>query len=501
MSLGRVQTPTLCMICARYLANKNFVKEPFWKVQVQVKCGETTFTASLPEAFSNKALADSKLFALANLTTLTVTRSERTTVTTQPPLLYDLTTLQKEANKLGFTAEQTLNIVQSLYEKKVTTYPRTGSRYIPQDLFATMSYLLRQLPYQEYQIYAQGLIVAGLNTRSVDDCKITDHHAIITTGETADLTEDEAVIYKLIALRMLEAVSPSSLKERLSITLSSGDEELVATLSCITKKGWRVVKDESDEASDSEEVSLSMLPAIIEGHVLSFDHATLKEGETKPKSIYTEATLLGAMERAGKDIEDKEARQAMQEVGLGTPATRASIIEKLLRQGYAIRQKNQLIPTDKGLSVYNLIKDRLIGNAELTGQWEKSLADIESGVLAPKVFQERIIDYTKKITDELLSSKLSIGSSYICPLCHQESVRIYPKQMRCVNQDCSFRVWRTVASQTLTEEHCKELLSRGKTSLLKGLKSKVGKTFSAYLLLDSETGKTSFAFPKRNKSN
>lgn len=501
LSLGRVQTPTLCMICDRYLSNKNFVKSPFWKINAQVKSSDATFTVSSPEPITNKGLADSKLYAVSSLTSLTVTKAERKSTSTQPPLLYDLTTLQKEANKQGFTAEQTLNIAQSLYEKKVTTYPRTGSRYIPKDVYDTMSYLLRQLPYQEYQIYAQGLIVAGLNTRSVDDSKITDHHAIITTGETADLTEDEAIIYKMIAMRMLEAVSPASNKDLLSLTLSGGGEELVTTLSCITKKGWRVVKDDPADDPDSEEISLNSLPSIVEGMELSLVQATLKEGETKPKPIYTEATLLGAMERAGKEIEDKEAREAMQDVGLGTPATRASIIEKLLRQNYAVRQKNQLIPTERGLAVYDLVKSRLIGNAELTGQWEKSLAEIETGNLPPTTFNAQIEDYTKQITDELLSTSVSLGTNYICPLCHQESVRIYSKSMRCQNDGCQFSVWRTVAGVPLTEEHCKQLLSNGKTSLLKGLTSKAGKTFSAYLVLDHDTGKTSFEFPSNSRKN
>jgi len=399
LSLGRVQTPTLAMICLRYLENKNFVPEPFYQVSIMLDKNGQLFKAVTDEKFKTKE--EAQLIVDQVLPTGNILNVEAKPRKEPPPLLHDLSSLQQEANKKkGFTADQTLTLLQNLYESKLVTYPRTGSRYIGDDVFAGVPNLIEKLKdHPELGKQANVLSDAKLNKRSVNAKKVTDHHAILPTGETPyQLSPDKQAIYDLVAGRMLEAFHQDCIKEITKITVESG-AKFFASGTVIGVAGWRAVFNEPDEEKKEEENA--SLPKVQQGENLPVTEKTLLEKQTKPKPLYNEASLLKALETAGKDIDDEELRYAMKDSGLGTPATRAAIIETLIKRDYVMREKKNLLPTQTGLAVYNVVKDYRIAQAELTGNWEKRLEEIRSGASVDG-FQAEIRTYTTAITQELL---------------------------------------------------------------------------------------------------
>jgi len=399
LSLGQVQTPTLAMICARYLENKNFVPQTYFQVAVHPDKDGQTFRAISDKNFKTKEEAQAILDAV--LPAGHIPSVEAKPRKEPPPLLHDLSSLQQEANKRkGFTAEQTLGILQNLYEGKLVTYPRTGSRYIGDDVFATVPNLIEPLKeHADFGKQAQILSGAKLSKRSVNAKKVTDHHAILTTGEkTYQLSADQQAVYDMVAGRMLEAFHQDCIKEITKITVESGSK-FTASGTVIQTPGWRAVFNDKDEEKKDEENAT--LPKVAQGEDLPIAEKAILEKQTKPKPLYNEASLLKALETAGKEIEDEELREAMKESGLGTPATRAAIIETLLKRDYISREKKNLVPTDTGLSVYEIVKHQRIAQAELTGSWEKRLEEIRGGA-SVNTFQEEIKAYTREITEELL---------------------------------------------------------------------------------------------------
>ncbi|RZM08881.1 MAG: DNA topoisomerase III, partial [Pedobacter sp.] len=330
-----------------------------------------------------------------------------------PPLLHDLSSLQQEANKKkGFTADQTLTLLQGLYESKLVSYPRTGSRYIGDDVFGDVPRLIDLAKgHQEFGKSAEFLSTVPLNKRSVNAKKVTDHHAILPTGEQPyQLSSDKQAIYDMVVGRMLESFHQECVKEITKISIESGSE-FVANGTVIRAAGWRSVMNASDDEKDEEGVSL---PKVKKGAALPVPEKVMLEKQTKPKPLYNEASLLKALETSGKEIEDEELRYAMKDSGLGTPATRASIIETLITREYIIREKRNLVPTHKGLAVYEVVKDQKIAQAELTGQWEKRLEEIRSGASVAD-FKAEITAYTREITNDLLASGASISGKISAP--------------------------------------------------------------------------------------
>ncbi|MEH6308590.1 DNA topoisomerase 3 [Olivibacter sp. CPCC 100613] len=407
LSLGRVQTPTLAMICARYLENKNFVPQTYFQVVIAIEKDGQNFKAVSKKNYHKREEAEEILQAVKSVADGFATGGDVYKVETkikkeQPPLLHDLSSLQQEANKRkGYTADETLAILQRLYEEKLITYPRTGSQYIGDDVFETIPQLIEKQ--QNHSFFARQAAVLAenkLNKRSVNAKKVTDHHAILPTGEIPrNLTPDKQVIYDMIIGRMLEAFHEVCVKDLTKITIESGST-FIANGTVIRSAGWRAVYNEPEER-DQDQPENNTIPKVNEGESLAIIEKSMAEKQTKPKPLYTEASLLKAMETAGKEIEDEELRYAMKGSGLGTPATRASIIETLIKRSYIIRKKKNLVPTDTGLAVYDIVKDKLIAQAELTGQWEKRLEEIRSGA-SVKTFKEEIKQYTQKITQELL---------------------------------------------------------------------------------------------------
>jgi len=494
-SLGRVQTPTLAMVCRRYIENRDFSSVPYWKLSVLTEKESISLKALGSKDYESEASAQTALAALRSQSRLTVETVTRKVTHTAPPLLYDLTALQKEANRRhGFSADKTLSIAQSLYEKKITTYPRTGSRYISEDVFEEVPALLRK---------TGAAIKSPLNRHSVDNTKVTDHHAIIPTGETpSGLSADETTIYQMVVNRFVEAFSPNSEEERMQVLFTDGNSTFTWKAYRQISLGWKAVqkgkKVEAEMKEYDDEQVLSSLPGLTEGEVLPLVSAEITEHKTKPKPLYTEAALLSAMENAGKEVEDAESKKAMAECGIGTPATRANIIETLILRDYIRRDKKAIIPTEKGLAVYEIVKDKKIANAEMTGSWELALAAIEAGKMPSDKFSQGINSYVSTICEELLSLTPEQKSYpvYRCPKCGQQSVGIYAKVAKCRHETCGFHVFREVCGILLSEDNIRDLISSGRTPILKGLTSKAGKKFNARLVLGEDYA-TSFEFENK----
>ncbi len=494
-SLGRVQTPTLAMVCRRYIENRDFSSVPYWKISVLTEKEGVSLKAIGSADYESEATAQTALVLLRSQSQLTVETVTRKVGSTPPPLLYDLTALQKDANKRhGFSADKTLSIAQSLYEKKITTYPRTGSRYISEDVFEEIPTLLRKT----------GMPLSNpLNRHSVDNAKITDHHAIIPTGETpSGLSTEETTIYQMVVNRFIEAFSPNSEEERMLVRFTDGTNTFTWKAYRQISLGWKAVQKgkevEAEKKEDSDEQILSSLPNLPEGEILPLVNAEITEHKTKPKPLYTEAALLSAMENAGKEVKDAESKKAMAVCGIGTPATRANIIETLILRDYIRRDKKAIIPTEKGLAVYEIVKDKKIANAEMTGSWELAFAAIEAGKMPSDKFAQGINSYVGTICEELLSlsSEQKSYPVYRCPKCGQQSVSIYAKVVKCRHETCGFHVFRDVCGIHLSEDNIRDLISSGRTPILKRLTSKAGKKFNARLVL-GEDYTTSFEFENK----
>ena len=499
-SLGRVQTPTLAIICSRYLENKAFKPATYFQLKLHTAKDATVFSALSAERFDDETAAQAAYATVMDADGVRVVAVERKEVKEQPPLLYDLTTLQKEANtRYGFSADKTLGIAQTLYEKKHITYPRTGSRYIPEDVAAEIRPLLATL--REHPLFGRkAAAVAGseINRRSVDNDKVTDHHALlITEVAPTSLPTEEQTIYDLIAGRMVEAFGGICIKEVSTARLECGGMEFVAKGTVVREDGWRKVWREPEEQADD---TTAALPALQEGDELPVKGCDVERRQTKPHPIHTESSLLAAMETAGRSLTDEAEREAMKDSGIGTPATRAAIIETLVARDYIRRKKKSLVPTDKGLAVYRIVKDKKIADVAMTGGWELALAKIATAEMDAFTFHRSIEVYAAQIAKELLAVKVENTperGGAVCPRCGKQVV-FYPKVAKCRNADCGLTVWRTIARKELTDAQLADLMTKGKTSVIKGFTKSNGETFEAAFTLDKEY-KTVFDFAPRNK--
>ena len=428
---------------------------------------------------------------------LAVTSVERREAVQEPPLLYDLTALQKEANsKLDFSADKTLTLAQSLYEKKVLSYPRTGSRYISEDVFDEIPsriMLLRQYP--RFTATASVLPDAPLNRRPVDDAKVTDHHALLITENLPEgLSQDEQAIYEMVAARLLEAFLPCCVKEMTEVALSAGGEIFTLKGAVIKSAGWRAVRGEPEE--EAEETTL---PGLQTGETLPLLASETVEKQTKPQPLHTESSLLSAMEHCGKEISDEQLRAGIREIGIGTPATRAAVIETLFARDYIRRDKKNLVPTEKGLAVYDTVKDKKIADVEMTAAWENTLAKIETGEADALSFRRNIEVYTAQIVTELLAATLNVapsGEQCTCPKCRKSRILFFDKVAKCADVDCSFTLFRNKGDKILTDGQIIELATKGRTPLVKGFKSREGKSFDAALVLNPDFT-IGYSFPDR----
>lgn len=500
-SLGRVQTPTLAMICSRYLENKDFIPQTYFRLKVHTGTDATAFAVLSADKYDSRGVADQTAAIVKAAGELSVTSVVKKEVRQEPPLLYDLTTLQKDANKRhGFSADKTLTIAQGLYESKFISYPRTGSRYISVDVMEEIPHLIATLrAHPKFGGYIDARPDTRPGTRPVNDAKVTDHHALIITEDPArGLSEDQQLVYDMIAGRMLEAFGEGCVKENTAVTLKAGGVHFVAKGSIMLHPGWRNVFGADREETTDED--LTVLPDLTEGDKPAVRDVEVQERQTKPKPLHTEATLLSAMESAGREIENEEEREAMKDAGIGTPATRAAIIETLFSREYIVREKKTLVPTNKGLTVYLAVRDKKIADVAMTGQWEAALAKIGTGDMDAGAFHRSIEVYASQITAELLDmafARQDNRQSCPCPKCKSGNVVIFNKVAKCQNEACGLTVWRTIAKKELSDTQLISLLTNGKTGIIKGLISgKTGKPFDAAIAFDADY-KTVFDFEQK----
>jgi DNA topoisomerase-3 len=526
LSVGRVQTPTLALIVNRENEIAEFMPVPYWelfvtfkKIDAEGQCYVGKWFKEDQNRFDNPAavrVIQEKVDGKPAL----VTAVEQKNVTEQPPLLFNLNDLQKEANKkYGLSAARTLEIAQALYEsRKLITYPRTESRHITKDLAGTVSRRLAALAGEsEYAEFARVAQNAGiLGKRYVDDGKVTDHTALIPT-ETKPvmgaLTPDERRIYNLVVRRFLAIFFPPARYKQTRVITKVEGETFLTTGRVELNPGWKAVYaaivEKQDQGEESESDQNTIIPELAQGESVTADSTQIQEKQTKPPKRYTEATLLSTMEGAGRLMENSELKKAMQGHGLGTPATRAAIIERLIQVGYIERKQKALIPTEKGAALIKLVPE-IIKSPEMTGQWEKSLADIEAGTANPREFMAGI-DNIARQTIELVKQQVptfqpgqgnreSLGK---CPVCSREVVE-YPKSYGCTGykDGCKFAIWKEIAGKKISLTQAKTLLTKRKTGTIKGFKSKSkeGNKFDAALAIDTR-GKITFEFERQGVKN
>ncbi|MGN7707958.1 DNA topoisomerase 3 [Chryseobacterium sp. 22543] len=503
-SLGRVQTPTLALICQRFLQHQNFTKQKYFQIQLSHRKEYTDFTSLSLLQWEEKKQTEQIQKSIEREGRAVVEDVSVTTVQEQSPLLFDLTELQKEANrKLGLSADEVLQTAQSLYEKQFITYPRTGSKYIPEDVWTDIPELVRILNQTEpFKTAITHLKFGNFNKRIVNDLKVTDHHGLLITTKTPSaLSATEKAIYEMIAYRLLESLSHTCIKQVTQIQIKVHHYEFQIKGSKILNKGWRAIKGilTDNENFDNKHEVLTELPEFKTGDELKISKTELLEKVTQPPKLYTEADLLSAMENAGRSIENKEEQKALSNIGIGTPATRASIIETLLSRSYIIRKGKTLHSTNKGLQVYNLVKDKKIANVQMTAEWEIALDRIEKGELNKDQFINDIQAYTTEITSELLSLHIPQENTpqLKCPKCQQHHLIIKDKIVKCPDEQCNWILFRITCGIQLSIKDLTLLLTQNKTSLIKGMKTKNGKKFDAFIILKNDFS-ASFEFEKKN---
>lgn len=398
LSIGRVQTPTLALVVKRHLEIADFKPKDYWELKTEYRGATFNATKGRFETEEEGAEALVKVSAVP----LKVTSVSKKAGKEAPPRLFDLTSLQVECNKrFGWTADQTLKLIQTLYEKKVTTYPRVDTTYLPDDVYPKIPEIMRQMtPYAPQT----APLLSGKLSKSkkvFDNSKVTDHHAIIPTGQSPKLLAgDERQMYHLIAMRFIAAFYPDCEFSTTTVLAEAADVPFKASGKVIVKPGWRVLfkNDKSAEQGDGENI----LPDFVEGE--SGPHSpSLQQKQTQPPKPYTEGTLLRAMESAGKTVDDEELREAMKENGIGRPSTRAAIIETLFRRHYIARERKNIVATKAGIELIGLINEELLKSAKLTGIWENKLRRIERGDYSPTEF----VDELKQMISEIVISVLS----------------------------------------------------------------------------------------------
>jgi DNA topoisomerase III len=507
VSLGRVQTPTLALVVKRELEIRAFVPEPYWLVEAKFAASRERLYSGrylggkrIPEDEAKKIVSDSAGQPGE------ITKLEKKEEKERPELLYDLTSLQRNANVLfGFSARRTLAAAQRLYEEhKAITYPRTSSRFLTSEMITeiqpTANMVGRNSKYQKAAEYVTRLDKLPLG-RVVNDARVEDHHAIIPTKAEHDLSKmgpDEARIYDLVSKRFLAAFHPEAVFERTRIETTVATHVFRTSGRVLLVPGWKSVYGEEADRGPKEDDSGGdqLLPSLEPGESVETRNVESLRKETQPPRRFTESSLLGAMETAGKDIEDADVREAMKDSGIGTPATRAAIIERLLQVGYIEREGRALHATDKGVQVISLLGEHELTSPELTGKWEKRLAEIEHGTDTRPAFMEDIVKFTTDTVaelDKLKGVKIERANLGPCPICGRDVIE-NRKGYSCWSKDdpgCGFVIWKKKANKILPPSVVKELMATRKTEKpVSGFRGRSGRTFSAKLKLEqNEEGK------------
>lgn len=510
LSLGRVQTPTLNIICSREKEIRSFVPEKYYELEGTFKNKSVEYKGLYVNDKGKSKMKDSNVVdeiikKVSNKSGI-VSNIARKETKTPHPLLYSLGDLQRDANKsFGYTALKTLNIAQRLYEeRKLITYPRTNSRYLPSSLTKNLKNIFNGINVEPFYDFVKTILSRPLklDSRVINDRGVTDHYAIIPTGVKFNLNgliKDERNVFDLVVRRFIAAFMEDSIFEKLNFDTIVEGEIFKTNLTRIKSPGWMAVYNEREQKE---------FPLVKEGLVVKVSELALLEKMTQPPARFTDATLLSAMENAGKFVDEAELKEAMKEKGLGTSATRAVIIERLVEVGYIERVSKSIIPTDKGMRLVGLASE--VGVEEvlsptLTGEWEKKLFDIEKGKFDPDKFMKGIINLTKKIVDKVKKYEgnfsVNNGNSESIGKCPKCGGMVYEtvKGFACENVDkktCDFIMWKKLINKQVTREMAVKLL-QGETVKVEKLLSRYKTYYNAPIKL--ENGKVSFIFPERTK--
>jgi DNA topoisomerase-3 len=515
VSLGRVQTPTLAILARREEEIRAFKPEPYWLVDADFEPvgGEAgrryqgRFHAGANPRLPSAEEADVIVAAVRDQPG-EITKLEKSTKKERPPLLYDLTSLQRDANtRYGFSARRTLAAAQRLYEEhKALTYPRTNSRFLPSDMIGELKGIARLVgshrEYAKAAAYVTGLDLLPLG-RVVSDAKVTDHHAIIPTNSDHRLdkmSDDDRRIYDMVARRFLAVFHPEAVFEntRLETTVASYVFRTRGRL--LVVPGWRGVYGEEtteERAGDDDEGANQLLPRLEQGEDVRTLDVAADEKETKPPRRYSDASLLAAMETAGKLVDDEELREAMKDSGIGTPATRAAIIERLIDVGYVEREARALVCTEKGVNVVRFLGEHALTSPSLTGDWEHRLARIEEGSESRERFMGDIAAFAREtvgVLDEKLKEvRIPRANLGPCPVCGRDIVE-NRKGFSCWSREdpgCGFVIWKSKAGKNLPAAVARELIATARTAKpVTGFKGRSGRSFRARLaLMQTEDGK------------
>jgi DNA topoisomerase-3 len=516
VSLGRVQTPTLAILARREEEIRAFTPEPYWLVDASFRAvaepAGRTYQGRYHAGANPRLKTAEEARAIVDAVrdqTGTITKLDKTQRKERAPLLYDLTSLQRDANsRFGFSARRTLGAAQRLYEEhKALTYPRTNSRYITGDMVADIKPIAALVgsrkEYAAGAAYVQGLDVLPLG-RVVNDAKVTDHHAIIPTRAESHpvdkFNDDDRRIYDLVARRFLAVFHPEAVFENTRIETTVAEHIFRTRGKVMLVPGWRGVYGEEADAErpeDEDEGQEQRLPKLERDEASALEKVASEEKETKPPRRYSEGALLAAMETAGKLVDEEELREAMKDSGIGTPATRAAIIERLLQVGYIERDARALVVTEKGLNVIRLLGEHPLTSPGLTGDWESRLAKIESGADSRKAFMGDIVKFAESTVGELDAKlkdvRIPRANLGPCPVCGRDIVE-NRKGYSCWSREdpgCGFVIWKSKAGKQLPVTIARELIKTGRTERpVTGFKGRSGKSFRARLALQqNEEGK------------
>ena len=506
VSLGRVQTPTLALVARREQEIRAFVPEPYWLV-------EAAFEATAERRYRGRYLGGKRI-AEAEAEAIVaacagrageITKLEKTEERERPQLLYDLTSLQRHGNTLyGFSARRTLGAAQRLYEEhKAITYPRTNSRFLTSELIGEIKPTAELVGRADRRYAAGAAYVTGLERlplgRVVNDARVADHHAIIPTRAEHDLSRmgaDELKIYDLVAKRFLAVFHPEAVYERTRVETTVSDHVFRTSGRVMLAAGWRAVYGEElhpkRESAEEDSGGEQELPRLEQGEPVDTRSIESVRKETQPPRRFTDASLLGAMETAGKDIEDAELREAMKDSGIGTPATRAAIIERLITVGYLEREGRALRATEKGIQVIQLLGEHPLTSPELTGGWEHRLGKIEHGEDSRPAFMADIVKFTADTVaelDKLKEVRIERANLGPCPICGRDVIE-NRKGYSCWSRDdpgCGFVIWKKKAGKILPASVVSELMEKRKTGqAIRGFRGRSGRTFSAKLKLEQD---------------
>ena len=511
VSLGRVQTPTLAILARREVEIRAFKPEPYWVVDARFRAlpeePRRAYHGRLHVGASPRLKTAEEAAAVVSACegqTGEITKLEKKESRDRAPLLYDLTSLQRDANsRFGFSARRTLAAAQKLYEEhKALTYPRTNSRFITGDMIGDIKPIAAlvggQREYAAAAKYVTGLDMLPLG-RVVNDAKVTDHHAIIPTRAERHpvdrMDADEARIYDLVVRRFLAVFHPEAVFENTRVETTVAGHVFRTRGKVLLVPGWRGVYGESADAEgsgreDDDEGAEQQLPKLEQGEPARVERIISEAKETKPPRRYTEGSLLAAMETAGKLVDEEELREAMKESGIGTPATRAAIIERLLQVGYIERDARALVVTEKGLNVIRLLNEHAITSPSLTGEWEHRLANIETGSDSRKAFMSDIVKFAEEMVGTLDTTlkdvRIPRANLGACPVCGQDIIE-NRKGYSCWSREdpgCGFVIWKAKAGKQLPIAVARELIKTGRTDkAVTGFKGRSGKSFRARLAL------------------